>query len=291
MCFEEKAVRFTCQSEDLFGILHIPQQPVQRGVLIIVGGPQYRVGSHRQFILLARHLAAQGIPVMRFDFRGMGDSDGDIRTFEHVGEDLRAAVEVFFKECPFLQNIVIWGLCDAASAALFYAHQDKRVSGLVLLNPWVRTEQGIAKAYLKHYYLQRLLAPEFWQKLLIGRLNPLVSVQSLYKLIKSSLMSGKEKVEPEEKRVNFSCDVTAPLPVRMLFGIQRFQGKTLIITSGKDLTAQEFLDLVGSSADWQSAMKEKQVENFHIKEANHTFSTHAWRDQVAKVTADRVLSW
>ena len=31
-----------------------------RGVLIVVGGPQYRVGSHRQFALLANHLAGQG---------------------------------------------------------------------------------------------------------------------------------------------------------------------------------------------------------------------------------------
>src|SRR5690606_34644237 len=106
------------------------------GVLIIVGGPQYRVGSHRQFVLLARYLAERGIPVMRFDYRGMGDSDGDMRTFEHVGKDLGSDIDYFFSECSFLKDIVIWGLCDAASAALFYAHQDRRISGLVLLNPW-----------------------------------------------------------------------------------------------------------------------------------------------------------
>jgi len=65
-------------------------------VLIIVGGPQYRVGSHRQFVLLARHLAAQGIPVMRFDVRGMGDSKGKPRNFGQLDDDLRAATDCFF---------------------------------------------------------------------------------------------------------------------------------------------------------------------------------------------------
>ncbi|MXS85770.1 hydrolase 1, exosortase A system-associated [Nitrosomonas sp. HPC101] len=290
MNFQEQALRFHCRGDWLYGILNIPQSSSARGVLIIVGGPQYRVGSHRQFVLLARYLAERGIPVMRFDFRGMGDSDGEMRTFEHVGEDLRSAVNVFFDACPFLKDIVVWGLCDAASAALFYAHQDQRISGLVLLNPWVRTEQGIAKAYLKHYYLQRLLEPEFWQKLLSGKFNPLLSIWSLYEFGRNSLWSGKEPVVSEDGGESL-CDLTAPLPERMLDGMKRFQGKILVITSGNDLTAREFLDLVDSSKPWQATMRTKQTELFHMENANHTFSTREWRDQVAELTANRVLSW
>lgn len=290
MSAQEQAIRFRCQHEWLYGILNIPQQPMARGVLVVVGGPQYRVGSHRQFVLLARYLAERGIPVMRFDFRGMGDSDGEMRTFEHVEADLRSAADFFFSECPFLKDIVIWGLCDAASAALFHAHQDPRVSGLVLLNPWVRTEQGIAKAYLKHYYLQRLFEPEFWKKLLGGKFNPLASIRSLYEFSRNSLRGGKDSAV-SEKSASSACDLTVPLPERMLDGLKRFQGKILIITSGNDLTAREFLDLVDSSVDWQTIMKTKQVESFHMESANHTFSTREWRDQVAELTANRVLSW
>ncbi len=290
MSSQERAVRIRCQGAWLYGILNIPQQPVARGVLIAVGGPQYRVGSHRQFVLLARYLAGCGIPVIRFDFRGMGDSDGQMRTFEHVGEDLRSAVDFFFGECAGLKDMVIWGLCDAASAALFYAHQDQRVSGLILLNPWVRTEQGIAKAYLKHYYLQRLFEWEFWKKLLGGKFNPLASIQSLYEFSRNSLQGGKNSAAPE-KSIGSACDLTVPLPERMLDGLQRFTGKILIITSGNDLTAREFLDLVDSSADWQIAMRTRQTEIFHMENANHTFSTREWRDQVAELTRNRVLSW
>ena len=155
MNVQEHALAFACNDSWLYGILSIPENTSSRGVLVVVGGPQYRAGSHRQFTLLARDLAAYGVPVLRFDCRGMGDSEGEPRIFEDIEEDLQCAIDKFMEEIPGLDEVVIWGLCDAASAALFYAHRDPRVTGLVLLNPWVRSEQGEAKAYLKHYYLAR----------------------------------------------------------------------------------------------------------------------------------------
>src|SRR5450830_2034009 len=122
--FEERSLSFTCDGAQLFGIASIPAVPAARGVLIVVGGPQYRAGSHRQFALLARSLAARGIPALRFDYRGMGDSSGAARDFNDVDADLRAAVDEFCARVPSLREVVIWGLCDAASAALFYAGQD-----------------------------------------------------------------------------------------------------------------------------------------------------------------------
>ena len=143
--FREEAVVFECEGESLVGVLSLPAAPATRGVLIVVGGPQYRVGSHRQFTLLARHLAAHGIPSLRFDYRGMGDSSGAVRSFEAVDADIRRAIDIFYERVSGLESVVIWGLCDAASAALFYAHRDARVGGLVLLNPWVRTPEGMAR--------------------------------------------------------------------------------------------------------------------------------------------------
>ena len=78
-----------------------------------------------------------------------GDSEGDARDFEGIKDDLYCAINQFFDEVESLKELVIWGLCDAASAALFYAYQDRRVTGLVLLNPWIRTDEGIAKAHLE----------------------------------------------------------------------------------------------------------------------------------------------
>ena len=289
MNFEERALTLRCNDSWMYGILSLPEQAASRGVLIVVGGPQYRVGSHRQFTLLARHLASLGIPVLRFDCRGMGDSEGTPRTFEDLEDDLHCAIERFFEEAPALNNLVIWGLCDAASAALFHAYRDRRITGLVLLNPWVRTDQGAAKTYLKHYYLTRLLDPEFWSKVWNGRFNYVNAAQSLVKTVEKAL-SERKITARKDTTGDTSCDF-ASLPERMLDALSRYKGKVLLITSGNDLTAQEFLELVNGSHEWQQLLASPHVTHRNLPEANHTFSRREWRDQVADWTTEWLYTW
>jgi exosortase A-associated hydrolase 1 len=269
----EEALVFACGSESLVGVLARPAAPAARGVLIVVGGPQYRAGSHRQFTLLARELAGSGIASLRFDYRGMGDSSGAPRSFEAVDEDIGCAVERLLDAVPELREVVIWGLCDAASAALFYAHRDARVRGVVLLNPWVRTEQGIAQAHLRHYYGHRLLDRSFWHKLVSGRLDVRTAFASLRKFL-------VDAAAPREE--------AGTLPERMEEGLRRFRGRVLLILSGKDLTADEFRGVVSRSERWRRLLAEARVTRRELAEANHTFSRRQWRDQVARWTADWV---
>jgi len=178
--YEERPLVFECRGARLVGIAAVPKQGIgQTGVLIVVGGPQYRAGSHRQFTLQARHLASHGVASLRFDHRGVGDSEGDMRSFEAIEDDLRVALDALFMAVPALRSVAIWGLCDAASAALMYAPSDDRVSRLVLLNPWVHTEKGAAQVRLKHYYLARLRHPSFWVKLFSGEMNLTPSIRDL----------------------------------------------------------------------------------------------------------------
>lgn len=284
MNFTERATAFSCRDSWLYGIVSLPEQAISRGVLIVVGGPQYRAGSHRQFTLLARHLAAHGVAAMRFDYRGMGDGEGDARTFEAVDDDIRHAIDRFFAEVPALREAAIWGLCDAASAAIFYAAQDRRVTGLVLLNPWIRTEAGIAKATLKHYYLARLFEPELWDKIRHGRFDYAAAARSLAGLVGKVLPTIKQAAPAEP------CG-PSPLPERMFHGLSRFKGRTLLIMSGNDLTAREFSDLTSASSKWRKLLNSPGVTRRDLPEANHTFSRREWRDQVADWTSDWVRSW
>jgi exosortase A-associated hydrolase 1 len=299
MNFKERAIAFGCHDATLYGIVSVPEQVSRRGVLIVVGGPQYRVGSHRQFTLLARSLAAQGIAAMRFDYRGMGDSDGAVRTFEDVDEDLRAALDGFCGAVPGLDQVVLWGLCDAASAALFYAGQDARVCGLVLLNPWVRTSEGIAKTTLKHYYRDRLLQPELWKKILSGRFDYGAAIGSFTRLLGAASGAKPAPSESVAAAPDAPAVVTAPpravanlaLPQRMLDGMTGFGGKVLLILSGADLTAQEFSDMAKRSRAWRAALASSRVTRHTLAAADHTFSRREWRDQVATWTADWTKSW
>ncbi|WP_256081137.1 hydrolase 1, exosortase A system-associated [Massilia sp. YIM B04103] len=320
MQLEEQALGFPCQGEWLTAILSPVSGPARRGVLIVVGGPQYRAGSHRQFTLLARALAAQGIPAMRFDYRGMGDSSGAARDFEEVDADLRAAVDQFMAACPGLQEVVLWGLCDAASAAMFYARQDNRVCGMVLLNPWARSAEGFAKATLKHYYRDRLLQPELWKKIFSGRFDFGAAARSFAGLLgaayarrPAAAAKGQDGGAVDTAGTDGHAAVaaagmtavalpssaqtagTAPdapgLHQRMLEGLQGFSGKVLFIFSGADLTAQEFLDMVKASRQWQGLLAAQRVTRHTLAPADHTFSRREWRDQVAGWTSDWVRSW
>lgn len=272
--FREEPVLFHCGDAQLPGILHHPRRPSRIGVLIIVGGPQYRVGSHRQFVLLARDLAAAGFPVMRFDYRGMGDAGGEFLGFEGIGKDIGAAMDAFLFHCPGLERVVLWGLCDAASAALFYAPGDARVGGLVLLNPWVRTEQGAAEAMLKHYYVRRIFGVALWKKILSGRFDFAAALRSLMEVIRS------------RANVQSGTDTALDLPRRMAAAFRQFSGPALIILSGNDLTAAEFSQVSSRSPQWSRIMGRPDVTTRELSGANHTFSSALQRARVSKVTEE-----
>ena len=51
-----------------------------------------------------------------------------------------------------------------------------RVCGLILANPWVRTEAGEARAQVRHYYGQRLLTRVFWGKVFSGQFDVAASL-------------------------------------------------------------------------------------------------------------------
>lgn len=294
MSYVEDAVIFNCAGEQLAGIFALPDpagsdkvspggrpaanESADCGVLIVVGGPQYRVGSHRQFLLLSRRLAAGGYPAMRFDYRGMGDGTGEQRSFEQVSEDIAAAIDTFLQHCPHVRRIVLWGLCDAASAILLYvqASHDQRVAGLVLLNPWIRSETSLAQTQIKHYYGQRLLSKEFWWKLLSGRMQV---IKALSEFVRAAIRAklGATSAQPSVK---------GSFHGRMALGWRDFTGKVLLILSGDDYTAKEFLEFVAENTAWAGLLEARNVQRVDIEQADHTFSSRLWRSQVEEATLD-----
>jgi exosortase A-associated hydrolase 1 len=233
---------------------------------------------------------------MRFDYRGMGDSEGNSRTFEEIQVDLRCAIDTLFVQVPELEDVVLWGLCDAASATLFYAHTDQRVSGLVLVNPWVRTKESMARTYLRYYYLKRALDSSFWCRLFRGRVDLLGMMQTLLSMITVRAGTMKNSKEhPDGVYASKEYDGKAlrmtPLPLRMLEGMKNFQGRLLFILSGADLTASEFKDLIADSPQWQEVMRHSRVTRHDLPGANHTFSRTEWRERVLAWTGQWIKSW
>jgi uncharacterized protein len=288
----ETAISFDCGGDTLVGVVHRPEQSQQRGVLFVVGGgPQYRSGGHRQLTLWARRLCSEGVPAFRFDYRGMGDAQGEFAGFEGIDDDIGAAIDRFFAAVPELKEVVLWGECDAASAILFYAFRDARVKGLVLLNPWVRTQAGEAKAILRFYYLQRIMQPSFWKKVLSFRFNPFASVLSVLKLMRVSRTPKAMSVQRASPGLGAAISREGTLPERLLLGLSRFHGPVMLVLSGRDLIAREFADLIRGSEVWQEQLRRKPTTRHEMAEADHTFSSAAQRDQVVGWGLNWLRSW
>lgn len=265
----EQPVVFDLQGDTLVGVLHPGAAQSDVGVLVVVGGPQYRAGSHRQFVHVARDLAAQGVSTLRFDVRGMGDSSGAQRSFEHLGDDIQAAIDTLLLLQPQVRRVVLWGLCDGASAALLYLHEhaDPRVAGLVLLNPWVRTASTQALTTVKHYYRQRLMQKSFWLKLLSGQ----VAGQALRSLWHN--LRAAQAAQPAAGTAAAATGSTADYTQRMQQGWAAFGRPILLVLSGQDYTAKEFIERAQADAAWARNLQMPGVTRLDLPEADHTFST------------------
>ena len=259
----EQPLQIAGHGFDMLGILSLPASgtPVQRtGVVIVVGGTQYRVGSHRQFVRLARHLATAGYPVLRFDLPGMGDSPGEPVPFEDTAPHIAAAIGAM-QLAAHVDRTVLWGLCDGASASLLYvqATRDPRVAGLALFNPWVRSDAGLARARVKHYYRQRLLEPAFWRKLVGGGVG-WRALRSLGSNLRGMRQTPAQKLTFQEL---------------MAQGWRALEGKIMLILSERDLTAQEFVEHAHTHPAWQQTLQHPGVRRHSLAGADHTGSSPA----------------
>lgn len=264
----ENALLFNSRGKQLVAIEHLPTKEkeveiTQQGVVIVVGGPQTRVGSHRLFVQLARALAETGISVFRFDYTGAGDSEGIVTEFTEIQADIDAAITCFTRRNPQLTNISLWGLCDAASAILLYLSQSPKhqplISQLILVNPWVRQAHTQAETYLKSYYIKRLLSRPFWLKLLSGKVSS------------SAALSDIKAFNQQSKKQNTKNTVS--FVEQMRFGLSNFAGKSTVILSDNDLTADEFNLLIKKDRNWRTLFsKNNDIQLSVVKQADHTFS-------------------
>lgn len=127
----------------LSGVLAQPLQPAGGGLcgVFLNAGAVRRIGPNRLWVEAARRWAAAGVPSLRIDLDGIGDSDGDDVRFADVRafyrRDLVDAVAAVLDELQSRglgEHFVLSGLCSGGYWAFQTAVQDVRVSAAVLLN-------------------------------------------------------------------------------------------------------------------------------------------------------------
>ncbi|HEX2763762.1 MAG TPA: hydrolase 1, exosortase A system-associated [Allosphingosinicella sp.] len=222
----------------------------ETGLLFVTGGTQTRIGSHRLFERLALRLSRDGWPCLRFDRRGVGDSEGEDPDWKDSGPDLAAAASAFRQAQPQLKRVLGFGLCDGASALAMHG-ADAGLSGFILVNPWfVEAEAGAPPAAaIKSHYREQLLSLQGWKRLLSGSISYRKVLKGLSKVVSS-------------RPSTLAAEIAAALV--------RARRPAQLILATRDATA------IAAEAEWRSAAF-RQVRGANpppvqIDSDSHTFS-------------------
>lgn len=213
---------FPCGIDMLAGTLDADTATGPAGVLLVSGGREVRAGSWGGQARLAARLAAAGVPVFRYDRRGIGESEGRDPGFLHSRDDIAAALAAFRAAVPALRRVIALGNCDAAAALMLHA-ADIGLDALILANPWtLEADEADAAppAAIRQRYLAKLANPREVLRLLTGGVN----IAKLARGLRAAAASA-----PKSALVD-----------RMAESLARFPGPVTILLATGDRTAQMF---------------------------------------------------
>lgn len=290
----------------LFGIVHEPE-PDRRlrgdvGIILLSPGVKMRVAPHRLYNDMARRFTDLGFTVLRFDFYGLGDSEGEldeeyladvygaIQVGRYVGDTI-AAMDWMERECK-VSRFVLSGLCGGAITGLLTGAKDPRVACLLgLAIPVILDGSNIdfwrymTDAQLKGArdgYLRKLCDPASWQSWV-----RFLTFQSHYSLIFKSLLrpllKRSEKLDGLKKSEAIPKDNTNG----------HFQGAfTQMVSSGRRvLLLFAGADRLYSEFDVKFLQRNKHLVDAYsdyfemsvVKESNHIFSFPEWEEEMLAV--------
>lgn len=237
---------FDCEGNTLAATLDTGDATT--GLLIVSGGNELRAGPWNSQAQLAERIAGAGFPVLRFDRRGAGDSEGPNGGYRSSAPDLAAALAAFRAHVPTLRRVVGYGNCDAASALMLAGGAG--LDALVLANPWCFDEADdepeseatpMPPAALRAHYLRRLTDPRALWRLLTGKVQLGGLASSLAEASRPSTQSA--------------------LAAEMDGAVANFSGPLVLLVAERDRTGQAFL------ANWDKADPRIRI----CPDATHSF--------------------
>lgn len=241
---QERLVELHDQGK-LAGVLHLPP-PTMRPCPIVIycpgkNGERYEV--HRLAVKFARRLASRGIAFLRFDYYGLGLSDGEyhqMTTTTKLSNVLSAYQYVRTLTEIRHHQIAYLGFSDGARIALMAANRSN-VSKLVLWSPLLNEYAGNMPNRRQPRFHRHPLYPEYlvmpWAGLWVG--------MGFYQDLKGIDIEGE---------------------------LNRFQGESLIVYGDDDpLIEEEFSHIqVQNYALYQQSARNQLVV---VKGAGHLFTS------------------
>jgi len=152
-----EAIYFDSGERKLFGWLHLPGGPLSTDLGLVVCAPfgYEAVCAHRSIRAFAETAAAHGVPALRFDYLGTGDSadiESGVNQLERWTWDVVAAVGEL-RQRAGVKHVCLLGLRLGATLATLAARHSEAVTSLVLIAPVISGQR-----YLRELRTRRLAA-------------------------------------------------------------------------------------------------------------------------------------
>lgn len=122
----------------------MPAQGSQKTVIFAHGYGENRLNNGVPILPIARHLVDTGYNVLMFDFRGNGESEGNLTSVgQYEVRDLLGAVDYIATQPGLNQQIILFGFSMGASTAIMAGSREPLVAAVIADSPFADL-----KAYL-----------------------------------------------------------------------------------------------------------------------------------------------
>lgn len=129
---------FTNGNYRLFGILYEPREPSKKeGFVFCDPFAEEKLWAQRVMVNFARDLAYAGYPVLRFDYMGTGDSEGEFEecSIETKLSDIHCAINTLQERVHGVDSLGLVGLRLGATLASLAADNGDNLKKIILWDP------------------------------------------------------------------------------------------------------------------------------------------------------------
>ncbi len=297
---EEEAVAFPVAGETVRGNLLLPREPKDAGVVFVHGWSGYRSGPHGIHTAMARRLAEEGYPSLRFDFRGRGESEGNglESTLLTMAEDLRVASRFFSQQCG-LRRLAYFGMCSGGNVAIGALPNLPLAHCLVLLSVYPFSDgdtfsRDVHRTW--HYmnvYFHKALHGDTWRRLCRGdiHLRQVLDVLFGHFLNRGGnrakegedrpAETGPEKPRTARAALTESRTRDGEAPQKHLANL-RANCPALMVYGEADPDAPAALKYFGDYA----AEHALPIEFVRIAGASHNFPSRRWKEEIGDLAVE-----
>jgi len=203
-------------------------------LLFLNPGAARHIGPNRMWVAAARRWAARGIPSLRMDFEGIGESEGD--SYPDVSrlyqgpflEQVRLAMDSLSSRNG-ARSFAVIGLCSGAFWSFQAAVRNPDVRGAILLNPrlffW---DPEVDRRRMQRTTIRGLSDPKQWRRLAAGRIK--------LERIKEAARSAVDLFRSADRASECRTQIPAEAFAHSLAALESYQTRlTLIFTEGEPL--------------------------------------------------------